>query len=179
MSFLGLITSDDQVHEYAGYPNRRRFVVAIIFQAFVDATYDGPQASLKEAKIEAHNWIVRKCWDFRHYCSLLGWNADAISAAYIAGQVDRELLKRNDRIEEAPDNGLTPVAPGKFNETILGAMTADDMRARDITEAIQAQGLWITSGQVSDALRGTLSRTGRVIGRKHRNLVFWSKEPGQ
>lgn len=73
---------------------------AVLYQAFVDATYEGTALGNMQEKRKAHAWIVGCCSDFRMVCGFAGMDADFLSDSYKAGRVDRLYLK-NGRVKAA------------------------------------------------------------------------------
>jgi len=71
----------------------QRLWQAVILQAVFDATYEGNNRDILNEKPRADVWIKYAREDFRTACSLAGMDADALREAYVAGRIDRVVLK--------------------------------------------------------------------------------------
>lgn len=73
----------------------------VIFQALIEATWDGvettPSGKMNPAvnhKREAHRWIVNGDEDFQEVCDLAGIDAEFLRGAYRRGRIDPRVLRK-------------------------------------------------------------------------------------
>ncbi len=104
---------------------------SVVFQAFMDATWDEAQSDSQEsinAKRQADAWIRGCGRDFRKVCALASLDPDFLSEAYINGRVVAAKLRANTtsvataasrakRLAGAPPEGQVGLSRGQGPQT--------------------------------------------------------------
>ena len=77
----------------------RRLWQSVIFQAAVDATNPDPKSEdLLRHKREAASWFRGRGRDFCEVCNRAGMDPDFLHEAFVAGRINRDILKKASRI---------------------------------------------------------------------------------
>lgn len=71
----------------------KRLWQTVVFHAVLEALYEGNDREARMFKESADRWIRRAGRDFREACGLAGIDPDFLRDAYVAGKVDRRMLK--------------------------------------------------------------------------------------
>jgi len=75
----------------------KRLWQAVIYNAVVEATNPEAYGERGQWQREADTWL-RRGSDLHVVCALAGMDPDFVREAYISGKIDRELLKRQEKV---------------------------------------------------------------------------------